>query len=298
ALPIALGRGTKVDQVLRLQRHLSFVYGSEVRIAYIYGKRAVGIEVPNGGRTIPLKDVISSDKFSIALGASIDGPVQVSLDSLPHLLVAGATGSGKSVFVNSLICELIKKNTPDELRLVLIDPKRVELQQYAGLPHLWGEVVTDPLDADNALKHVVFEMERRYRQMEEAQVRNAKDLGLSKIVVIIDEYADLRMVVGKSVGDKVVRIAQLARAAGIHLIVATQRTSVDVITGLIKSNFPARLSFRTSSAIDSRVILDSKGAEVLTGRGDGLYRSNGALTRLRAPYVSDAEIDRLVRHWS
>lgn len=294
---VVVGKGTKINKVIGLQKHLSYVYGADVRISNIPGRTALGIEVPAPARFVRLPEVRSADPLTITMGLSIDGPVQVPLSDLPHMLVAGATGSGKSVFINSIICDLISKNLPSQLKMILIDPKRVELNQYAGIPHLIGDIVNEPLDADNALRFVVSEMLRRYDLMQENGVRHAKELDLPTYVVIIDELADLMMVSAKTVEKHIVRLTQLARAAGIHLIVATQRPSVDVVTGLIKANIPARLAFRTSSAVDSRVIMDRGGAELLQGRGDGLYNGLTGTVRIQAPFVSDAEIDRLTTHW-
>lgn len=293
---VTLGPGVTANKIYRLEKHLNYVYGKPIRMSATAPK-TLGIEVPHDGILVQLKDIIAPGPKTLTLGQSLDGPVHVDLDDLPHLLVAGSTGSGKSVFINSVICELIKKNTPDQLEMVLIDPKRVELAGYRGIPHLREDIVNDPMEADQALSYLVAEMQRRYDQMEQAGVRHARSLDLPTIVVVIDELADLMMVSSKTVEASIVRLSQLARAAGIHLLVATQRPSVDVITGLIKANIPGRLAFKTASAVDSRVILGIKGAEALTGRGDGLYLEKGMLTRLRSPFVSDNEIKRLVDYW-
>lgn len=295
---IEVGRGTKVNKVLGLDKHLSYHYGAPVSIGFIHGKRALGIDVPVKQSVVHLKDVMSPERDSIAIGDSVDGKITSKLNDLPHMIVAGATGSGKSVFINSLICDLLMKNTPDQLQLALIDPKQVELSRYEGLPHLRGKIINEPEQADRMLNGIVQEMTLRYRKMKEANVRHASELGLPKLVVIIDELADLMMVSGKSIETSIVRISQLARAASIHLIIATQRPSVDVLTGLIKANLPARLAFRTSSMTDSRVVLDEKGAEGLLGSGDCLFRSpGGGLARAQSAFVSDEEIDRLTNFW-
>lgn len=296
---VQVGPGTKANKILSLEKHLSYHYGASVKIGNIPGRRAIGIEVSSEHGMVRLREIMAAEPDAISIGQSIDGAVVSSLDDLPHMIVAGVTGSGKSVFVNSIICEMIMKNQPDQLRLAMIDPKRVELTKYNGIPHLMGDVVTKPMQADSLLGGLVQEMSRRYDLMNKYGVRHASDIDLPSIVVVIDELADLMMVSGKSVESNIVRMAQLARAASMHLIIATQRPSVDVLTGLIKANLPARLAFRTSSITDSRVILDQKGAEGLLGRGDALYRSTGgSLVRVQAPYVSDLEIDRLVRHWT
>lgn len=296
---VSLAPELRVGRVLRLEDHLTFHFGAKVRVAPVPGHRLVGVEVvKDSPGTVTLREVWDDEPTVITMGRSLAGPVAERLERLPHMIVAGSTGSGKSVWINSVITELLIKNTPDDLRLVLIDPKRVELSAYAGLPHLEGEVVSTPSAAVAALTHVVAEVDRRYEMMRQADVRHARDLGLPVMVVVIDELADLMITSGKRVESNIVRIAQLARAASVHLIVATQRPSADVITGLIKSNLPARLAFRTSSAIDSRVILDSKGAEALLGRGDGLFRAAGGdLVRVQAPYVSDEQITRIVDYW-
>lgn len=296
---VVVGPGTKANKILSLGKHLSYHYGASVNIGSIPGKRAIGIDVSSAHGMVRLFEIMATEPDAISIGKSIDGPVVTSLDDLPHMIVAGATGSGKSVFINSIICELIMKNTPDQLRLAMVDPKRVELTKYNGIPHLMGNVVTEPLQADAILRGLTQEMSRRYDLMNKYGVRHASDIDLPSIVIVIDELADLMMVSGKSVESNIVRIAQLARAASMHLIIATQRPSVDVLTGLIKANLPARLAFCASSMGDSRVVLDANGAEGLLGRGDALYRpAGGSLVRLQAPYVSDLEIDRLVSHWS
>lgn len=280
--------------------------------APIPGRNAVGIEVPNAQMdTVAMLDVIkASDKFrdtsniQVALGKDLMGdPVVVSLNKMPHLLIAGATGSGKSVCMNSIITSLLLTKTPDELKMVLIDPKKVEFADYESIPHLWTPVISDPQKAASALEVVVTEMESRYERFAEAGVRNISAYNnkvknkadmdwMPWIVVIIDELADLMAVAGKDVEMSIQRITQLARASGIHLIVATQRPSVDVVTGIIKANIPSRIAFAVSSAVDSRTILDSVGAEKLLGQGDMLYLPMGEPNpiRVQGVYVSDDEV--------
>ncbi len=246
----------------------------------------------------------------LALGVDIGGrPVVTDLQKMPHLLIAGTTGSGKSVAINGMICSLLMTRSPKDLRLILVDPKMLELSMYEDISHLLVPVVTDPRKAAKALAWAVFEMERRYRLMSEAKVRNIAAFNksvrnddeaperLPYIVIVIDELADLMMVAGKEVEQSICRLAQKARAAGIHLILATQRPSVDVITGLIKANLPSRISFQVSSRVDSRTILDQMGAEQLLGQGDSLFLSGGRdLRRVHGAFVADAEVLRLVEH--
>jgi S-DNA-T family DNA segregation ATPase FtsK/SpoIIIE len=315
------------------------------RVAVIPGKNAIGIELPNAKReTVFLRELLASEDFaesksriSIALGKTIGGePVIVDLARMPHLLVAGTTGSGKSVSVNAMILSVLYRMTPDQCRMIMIDPKMLELSTYDGIPHLLTPVVTDPKQAVVALKWTVREMEDRYRKMSKLGVRNidgynqrlaqarAKKETLTRtvqtgfdpdtgqaiyeqeelsfepmpfIVVIIDEMADLMMVAGKDIEGTVQRLAQMARAAGIHVIMATQRPSVDVITGTIKANFPTRISFQVTSKIDSRTILNEQGAEQLLGQGDMLYMAGGGrIQRVHGPFVSDAEVEEVVAH--
>jgi len=315
--------GTKVSRIITLQDDLARAMSAiSVRVAgNIPGKNAVGIELPNEEREmVLLHEVLASKAFSdrhhvlpLALGVDIAGhAVVVDLARMPHLLVAGTTGSGKSVSVNGMICSLLMTYTPQDLRLILVDPKMLELSVYDDIPHLLVPVVTNPHKAAKALAWAVFEMERRYRLMADAKVRNLEGYNkavegqgpdeqgqiperLPFIVIVIDELADLMMVAGKDVEQSICRIAQKARAAGIHLILATQRPSVDVITGLIKANLPSRISFQVSSKVDSRTILDQMGAEQLLGQGDSLVLSGGRdLRRVHGAFVSDAEVHALV----
>jgi len=311
--------GTKINRIVALQDDLARSMAAiSVRVAgNIPGKNVIGIEIPNETREmVVLHQVLSSREFSnkrlslpLALGVDISGkPVVADLAKMPHLLVAGTTGSGKSVAVNTMICSILMTKSPQDLRLILVDPKMLELSMYDDIPHLLVPVVTNPHKAAKALNWAVYEMERRYQLMSEAKVRNlegynkaaAKQEGaerLPQIVIIIDELADLMMVAGKEVEQAICRIAQKARAAGLHLILATQRPSVDVITGLIKANMPSRLSFQVSSKIDSRTILDQMGAEQLLGMGDSLFLSGGReLNRVHCAFVSDAEVMDLVDH--
>jgi len=311
--------GTKVSKVVALQDDLARSMSAiSVRVAgNIPGKNAIGIELPNESREmVVLHDVVSSAAFSdkkkilpLALGVDIAGQsVVVDLAKMPHLLVAGTTGSGKSVSVNTMICSMLMAHTPDTLRLIMVDPKMLELSMYDDIPHLLVPVVTSPHKANKALAWAVFEMERRYKLMSEAKVRNLDGYNkqvskqedgetLPLIVIIIDELADLMMVAGKEVEQSICRLAQKARAAGLHLILATQRPSVDVITGLIKANLPSRLAFKVSSKIDSRTILDQMGAEQLLGMGDSLLMSGSTdLKRVHGAFVDDNEVISLVEY--
>ena len=321
--------GVKYSRVTGLVDDLCLALKAEsVRIDRIPGKAFVGIEVPNSKReTIQLRDVIESKKFkdseslmTIALGKTIDGLNYVTdLAKMPHLLIAGATGAGKSVGVNSLIVSILYKARPDEVKFIMVDPKRLELGVYADIPHLATPIITDPKRAAISLKWAVTEMERRYKDLAgygvrnidgynvEAKRRNAleqwDDTGeahriLPYIIIIIDELADLMMVSGKEVEESITRLAQMARAVGIHLVLATQRPSVDVITGLIKANFPARISFRVSSKVDSRTIIDSNGAEGLLGKGDMLFLppASSQVIRVHGAFVDEKEIGKIVDH--
>ena len=310
----------KVERINSLSNDLALALAApSIRIeAPIPGKSTVGIEVPNlTFASVNLRSIMESDvykKFStkplaIALGKGTGGETSVAdLAKMPHLLVAGATGSGKSVFLNAAICCLLMKHTPDEVQFIMIDPKRVELVIYNNLPHLIkSHVVVEPQEAVAALRWLQTEMENRYKTFAKAGVRNIEGYNQERqgsdrmpfIVLIVDEVADLMMTASDEVERIICRLAQLARATGIHLIVATQRPSVDVITGLIKANFPTRISFALTSQVDSRTILDAVGAEKLLGRGDMLFLATDAIKpkRLQGPFVTDAEIERIVYFW-
>jgi S-DNA-T family DNA segregation ATPase FtsK/SpoIIIE len=321
--------GVKYSRVTGLVDDLCLALKAEsIRIDRMPGKPHVGIEVPNPRReTIYLREVIesrafkeSTSKLTIALGKTIDGLNYVSdLTKMPHLLIAGTTGSGKSVGVNSLLVSILYRARPDEVKVILIDPKRLELGLYEDIPHLATPIITDPKPAARALRWAVGEMERRYKELAGWGVRNidgynaerdrrntVKDFGdtgepwvrMPYIVIIIDELADLMMTSGHEVEDSITRLAQMARAVGIHLVLATQRPSVDVITGLIKANFPSRISYRVSSKVDSRTILDTNGAEHLLGRGDMLFLPPGSsrLLRVHGAYIDETEINKIVTH--
>lgn len=309
--------GVKVSKIVNLTDDLALALAAKgLRLeAPIPGKAAIGIEVPNQEtQIVTFRDMLdskifwNSGKLTIALGVDIAGEVVAAdLKKMPHLLVAGATGSGKSVCINTIIMSILYKAFPSEVRLIMIDPKMVELSMYNGIPHLMAPVVTEAKKAAGALKLVVNEMERRYRLFAEARVRDlekynvlmSEDQVLPVIIVIIDELADLMMIAPVEVEDSICRLAQMARATGIHLVVATQRPSVDVITGLIKANIPSRIAFAVSSQIDSRTILDSQGAERLLGQGDMLFSPVGAMKprRIQGAFVTEKEIEAVIKHW-
>lgn len=307
--------GTKVSKIVNLSNDIALnLAAKDVRIeAPIPGKSLIGIEIPNTvNELVTMKEVFVNDEdnspLSVALGKDVSGEsIFTRIDKTPHLLIAGSTGSGKSVCVNTIITSILLKNKPDKVKLIMIDPKMVELSIYDGIPHLLTSVVTDPIKAADVLHKVVLEMENRYREFARARVRNmegynkiaAKDPDykeLPYIVVIIDELADLMIVSSKEVEESIARIAQKARAAGIHMIIATQRPSVDVITGVIKTNIPSRIAFAVSSSIDSRTILDKSGAETLLGKGDMLYLSadSSKPVRIQGAFLSDEEVEKVV----
>jgi len=320
--------GIKYSRITSLCDDLCLALRAEsILIERMSGKSTVGIQVPNHEReTIWLREVVeaqeflaSKSKLTLAMGKDINGRIVIAdLNTMPHLLIAGSTGSGKSVAINAFIMSMLYKSTPQEVRLILVDPKRLELGNYEGVPHLHTPIITEPKLASNALRNAVREMERRLKVLAEKGVRNidqynklfdgstaslfeddSEEHPLPYIVIIIDELADLMMLDGQNVEASITRLAQMARAVGIHLILATQRPSVDVITGLIKANFPARISFRVATKVDSRTILDANGAEALLGRGDMLYLPNGSarVHRVHAPLVTEKEIAAVVEFW-
>ena len=323
--------GIKINKVISLSDDLAMAFkANSLRISPIHGRATLGMEIPNSVREdVYLKEIFNSDVFkesssslTLVLGKDIFGvPVTTDLSKMPHLLVAGATGAGKSVTVNTMILSLLYRSTPEEVKMLMIDPKMLELSAYEGIPHLLLPVITSPKEASGALRKVVFEMERRYRLLAETGSRNINAYNkkiaalrqsqkgvnpehpgsnkekepLPYIIVIIDELADLMLVSAREVEDSIARLAQMARAAGIHLILATQRPSVDVITGVIKANFPSRIAFHVSSKIDSRIIIDTYGAEKLLGKGDMLFMSPGKrIMRVHGAYVSEDEIRDVV----
>ncbi|MFI5114696.1 MAG: DNA translocase FtsK [Terriglobales bacterium] len=320
--------GIKYSRIIGLTDDLCLALRAEsILVERMPGKSTVGIQVPNREREIIwLRENIESQEFlgsksklTVAMGKDINGRIAAAdLAGMPHLLIAGSTGTGKSVAINAMIMSILYKSTPDEVRLVLVDPKRLELGNYEGVPHLYTPIITEPKLAANALRNAVREMERRLKLLAAKGVRNidsynrlfddtpslfseqtADEGPIPKIVIIIDELADLMMLDGHNVEESITRLAQMARAVGIHLVLATQRPSVDVITGLIKANFPARVSFRVATKVDSRTILDANGAESLLGRGDMLYLPAGSarVHRLHAPYVTEKEIAAVVEFW-
>ncbi len=323
--------GIKYSRIIGLTEDLCLALQAEsILIERIPGKSTIGIEVPNINRqTIALREIVeaqefvgSASKLTLAMGRDLHGRIRVTdLASMPHLLIAGSTGTGKSVFINSLLMSILYKATPDDVKIVLVDPKRLELNLYEGIPHLIAPVVTDPKIASNVLRNATREMENRLKLLAQKGVRNIEQYNrtfqktqslslfdnleesehkpLPYLVIIIDELADLMMVDTNNVEESITRLAQMARAVGIHLILATQRPSVDVITGLIKANFPARISFRVASKVDSRTILDSNGSESLLGRGDMLYLPAGSarLHRIHGPLVSEDEIVSVCDFW-
>ena len=323
---ITVPAGTKVNKIVNINKEIALALAAkDIRIqAPIPGKSTIGVEIPNREiAAVSIREVLentintpSQNKILVALGKDIMGKsILADLAKMPHLLVAGSTGSGKSVCINSIICSILMRYKPNEVKLVLVDPKKVELSNYNGTPHLLCPVVTDPKKASATLQKIVTEMETRYELFEEKGVKNiagynewvAKESKknpdspiniMAYIVVIIDELADLMLVASKEVQDSIMRITQMARAAGIHLIVATQRPSTDIITGVIKNNIPSRISFAVTSQIDSRTILDQAGAEKLLGRGDMLYLPMGdnTTTRIQGCYISDEEINKLIQY--
>tara|TARA_B100000767_G_scaffold266464_1_gene283850 strand:- start:613 stop:2703 length:2091 start_codon:yes stop_codon:yes gene_type:complete len=302
--------GVKVSKIINLSDDIARNTSSEsARIATIPGRSTIGIELPNNSReNVFLSEILSSNNFSnkdiklpIALGKNISGiPVVGDLATMPHLLIAGTTGSGKSVCINTIILSLLYRHTPDKCKFILIDPKMLELSTYEGIPHLLCPVITEAKKAASVLGWVVKEMENRYRLMTKEGVRNIDSynkkhsLAMPYIVVVVDEMSDLMLVAGKEIESYIQKLSQMARAAGIHIIMATQRPSVDVITGTIKANFPTRISFQVTSKIDSRTILGEQGAEQLLGKGDMLFMSSAnRIVRIHAPFVSDNEIEKV-----
>lgn len=314
----SLSPGTRISDISNLSKEIAM--GLSVRtvsISPVQGKTTLGIQVPNAETAnVSLDEVLENSEnsgVSVALGKDLNGnAVSADILKMQHVLIGGSTGSGKSACINSMICSIIQKYSPDQVKLILIDPKKVELSVYSSVPHLLMPIVTDPSEADKVLKEMVDEMQKRYSAFEKVHVKNIADYNnlineynkennqheslMPYIVIVIDELADLMQTAGKSVESSIQRITQLARAAGIHLIVATQRPSADVVTGVIKSNIASRIAFATPSSIDSRTILDQTGAEKLLGKGDMLFKPTGASnpTRIQGAYVSDKEVSNIV----
>jgi S-DNA-T family DNA segregation ATPase FtsK/SpoIIIE len=306
--------GVKINRVVSLSDDLALAMKAQsIRISTLPGKAAIGIEIPNSVReTVSMRDTVSADSFTksasrltIALGKDIFGvPVVADLARMPHLLVAGATGAGKSVALNCMILSLLYKARPDEVKILMIDPKLLEFSAYEGIPHLISQVVTNPKEAAEMLRKMVFEMERRYRLIASRGVRNIESFNaacapedrLPYIVIFIDELADLMFASASQVEDSIARLAQMARASGMHLVLATQRPSVDVITGVIKANFPARIAFQVTTRVDSRTIIDTQGAEQLVGKGDMLFMLPGLrIMRVHGALVSEPEIRDVIQ---
>ena len=302
--------GIKVSKIVNLADDIARNTSSvSTRVATVPGKSTIGIEIPNSKReNVFLNEIVSDEKFNkkeiklpIALGKSISGmPIVGDLSVMPHLLIAGTTGSGKSVCINTIILSLLYKYPPEKCNLILIDPKMLELSTYEGIPHLLCPVITEAKKATAALGWTVKEMENRYKLMTSVGVRNIDGYNAKNkkhmpyIVLVVDEMSDLMLIAGKEIENYIQRLSQMARAAGIHIIMATQRPSVDVITGTIKANFPTRISFQVSSKIDSRTILGEQGAEQLLGKGDMLFMSSAnRIVRIHGPYVSDSEIEKV-----
>lgn len=314
---IEIGKGTKLSKVTGLSTDLALALAAptgQVRIeAPIAGRSLIGVEVPNySAQFVTLRHMLKSDqmkkhpsKLAVALGINVSNkPIVVDISDMPHILIAGATGSGKSVAINSFICSILFRASPDEVRFILVDPKRVELTGYNDIPHLLTPVIVEPKKVISALKWAVHEMEERYKKLQQVGVRNitgynelAGLIAMPHIVIVVDELADVMLFAPSEVEESITRIAQMARAVGIHLIIATQRPSVDVLTGLIKANIPARIAFNVSSMIDSRVILDTPGAEKLLGRGDMLFTppDQAKPSRIQGTYVSDKEIKNMIQ---
>jgi S-DNA-T family DNA segregation ATPase FtsK/SpoIIIE len=305
---LKLEEGEKINKIKRLQNEIALILGSKnININLIPEKNQLAIEIENPNRqTVFLKDILQNDKMqglNIAIGVdTYNKPIYYNIEEFPHLLIAGCTGSGKSVFINNILINLLLKNNPNELKLILIDPKIVELSTYEGLPHLLTPIINDIQKMQLAFDFLINEMESRYKILAKNQVRNINEFNkksidkMSKIIVVVDELADFMLQSPKSIESKICRLAQKARACGIYLILATQRPSVDVITGLIKANIPSRIAFTTASIFDSRTILDFGGAEKLQNKGDSLFLPIGSLepVRVQTPYVSTEEVQKII----